>query len=166
MTNPASASAAPSSEEQSIVQRVVSGDRTAFELLMRRHNRRLYRLARAMLRCDADAEDALQEGRLTATVQTYALACESVAYPLRAPAILGSLPRGTHSRRVGNWRDAASLCCARTLATTFRRVGHDPRVARLLKGCVDLQESVMYNIVWLVGAVVIVLFVLGYVGLR
>jgi hypothetical protein len=31
---------------------------------------------------------------------------------------------------------------------------------------VELKESVMYNIVWLVGAVVIVLFVLGYVGLR
>ncbi|MGF6603981.1 hypothetical protein P3T23_009240, partial [Paraburkholderia sp. GAS448] len=28
------------------------------------------------------------------------------------------------------------------------------------------KERVMYNIVWLVGAVVIVLFVLGYVGLR
>jgi hypothetical protein len=35
-----------------------------------------------------------------------------------------------------------------------------------VKGGVELKESVMYNIVWLVGAVVIVLFVLGYVGLR
>ncbi|MGF6755859.1 hypothetical protein P3T16_003265 [Paraburkholderia sp. GAS42] len=30
----------------------------------------------------------------------------------------------------------------------------------------EFKERVMYNIVWLVGAVVIVLFVLGYVGLR
>jgi small-conductance mechanosensitive channel len=30
----------------------------------------------------------------------------------------------------------------------------------------ELKEHIMYNIVWLVGAVVIVLFVLGYFGLR
>jgi len=30
----------------------------------------------------------------------------------------------------------------------------------------ELKESVMYNIVWLVGAVVIVLAVLGFFGLR
>jgi hypothetical protein len=31
---------------------------------------------------------------------------------------------------------------------------------------VELEESVMNNIIWLVGAVVIVLFVLGYFGFR
>lgn len=67
MTNPAAASAEPDAEdEQSNAQRVVAGDRTAFELLMRRHNRRLYRLARATLRRDADSEDALQEAHLSA----------------------------------------------------------------------------------------------------
>nr|WP_206958408.1 RNA polymerase sigma factor [Trinickia acidisoli] len=49
-----------------IVRRIVEGDLSAFELLMRRHNRRLYRLARATLRNDADAEDALQEAYLKA----------------------------------------------------------------------------------------------------
>ena len=44
-------------------------------------------------------------------------------------------------------------------------LGRDPRVARLLTGGVEFKESIMYNI-WLVGAVVIVLFVLGYVGFR
>ncbi|MGF6753648.1 RNA polymerase sigma factor [Paraburkholderia sp. GAS42] len=53
-------------DELSIVARVVAGDRSAFELLMRRHNRRLYRLARATLRNDAEAEDALQEAYLSA----------------------------------------------------------------------------------------------------
>ncbi|CAG9268125.1 RNA polymerase sigma factor [Paraburkholderia unamae] len=49
-----------------IVRRVVAGDLRAFEELMRHHNRRLYRLARATLRNDADAEDALQEAYLQA----------------------------------------------------------------------------------------------------
>lgn len=52
--------------EQILVQRIVAGDRQAFEQLMRRHNRRLFRLARATLRNDADAEDALQEAYLAA----------------------------------------------------------------------------------------------------
>jgi RNA polymerase sigma-70 factor (ECF subfamily) len=49
-----------------IVRRIVAGDLAAFELLMRRHNRRLYRLARATLRNDAEAEDALQDAYLKA----------------------------------------------------------------------------------------------------
>jgi RNA polymerase sigma-70 factor (ECF subfamily) len=53
-------------DDLSIARRVVAGDRAAFELLMRRHNRRLYRLARATLRNDAEAEDALQDAYLHA----------------------------------------------------------------------------------------------------
>ncbi|MDR6391215.1 RNA polymerase sigma factor [Paraburkholderia phenoliruptrix] len=53
-------------DDLALVQRIVAGDRAAFELLMRRHNRRLYRLARATLRDDAEAEDALQDAYLHA----------------------------------------------------------------------------------------------------
>jgi RNA polymerase sigma factor (sigma-70 family) len=53
-------------EDRALACRVAAGDRRAFELLMRRHNRRLYRLARATLRDGAEAEDALQEAYLTA----------------------------------------------------------------------------------------------------
>jgi RNA polymerase sigma-70 factor (ECF subfamily) len=45
---------------------IAQGDFDAFERLMRRHNRRLFRLARASLRDDAEAEDALQEAYLQA----------------------------------------------------------------------------------------------------
>lgn len=41
-------------------RRIASGDQLAFEALMRKHNRMLYRTARAILKDDADAEDALQ----------------------------------------------------------------------------------------------------------
>jgi RNA polymerase sigma-70 factor, ECF subfamily len=53
-------------DDASLAARVQAGDPAAFELLMRRHNRRLYRLARSMLRDAADAEDALQEAYLAA----------------------------------------------------------------------------------------------------
>ncbi|MEO8157140.1 MAG: RNA polymerase sigma factor [Betaproteobacteria bacterium] len=41
-------------------RRIAAGDERVFEGLMRKHNRMLYRVARAILRNDADAEDALQ----------------------------------------------------------------------------------------------------------
>ena len=47
-------------------RRIAAGDTAAFERLMRRYNRRLYRLARATLRNDADAQDALQDAYLAA----------------------------------------------------------------------------------------------------
>src|SRR3954463_11386321 len=52
--------------EQTHVRRAVEGDAAAFEAIMRQHNRRLYRLARATLKNDAEAEDALQEAYLRA----------------------------------------------------------------------------------------------------
>ena len=43
-----------------VSRRIAAGDDVAFEALMRKHNRMLYRVARAILRDDAEAEDALQ----------------------------------------------------------------------------------------------------------
>ena len=49
-----------------LVERIRGGDMRAMETLMRRHNRVLYRTARAILRDDAEAEDAVQEAYLQA----------------------------------------------------------------------------------------------------
>lgn len=49
-----------------IVHRIAAGDTAAFELLMRRYNRPLYRTARSILRDDAEAEDTVQEAYLLA----------------------------------------------------------------------------------------------------
>lgn len=57
---------AAADDELALVERIIAGERPAFEILMRRHNRRLFRLARATLRNDADAEDALQEAYIAA----------------------------------------------------------------------------------------------------
>ena len=67
MTNPDGALPSPAAaDDTAIVRRVLAGDKAAFEHLMRRYNRRLYRLARAVLRNDEEAEDALQEAYLSA----------------------------------------------------------------------------------------------------
>ena len=67
MANPGlNRSAAVAEDDASLVRRVLTGDRTAFALLMRRFNRMLYRVARAIVADDAEAEDALQEAYLHA----------------------------------------------------------------------------------------------------
>ena len=53
-------------DDHALVARIVGGDAAAFEIVMRRHNGALFRTARAILRDDADAEDALQEAYLAA----------------------------------------------------------------------------------------------------
>ena len=52
--------------DAALAHSVSNGDTGAFELLMRRYNRRLYRLARAALHDDAEAKDALQDAYLNA----------------------------------------------------------------------------------------------------
>jgi len=48
------------------VTRARRGDSLAFELVMRRHNRRLFRIARGLVWDDAEAEDVLQGGYVRA----------------------------------------------------------------------------------------------------
>src|SRR5687767_5124408 len=62
------AAVAPSERptDTELIARILSGDRRAMETLMRLHNRTLFRTARAILRDDAEAEDAVQEAYLQA----------------------------------------------------------------------------------------------------
>jgi RNA polymerase sigma-70 factor (ECF subfamily) len=49
-----------------LVRRVVAGDRAMFELLMRRHNPRVYHAIRSILRDESEIEDAMQQTYLLA----------------------------------------------------------------------------------------------------
>jgi RNA polymerase sigma-70 factor (ECF subfamily) len=52
--------------DEQVVTRVLAGETALYELLMRRHNQRLYRIARAILRDDAEAEDVMQDAYVRA----------------------------------------------------------------------------------------------------
>jgi RNA polymerase sigma-70 factor (ECF subfamily) len=52
--------------DEAIVQRVLSGERALYEILVRRHNQRLYRAARAILRNESEVEDVMQEAYVQA----------------------------------------------------------------------------------------------------
>lgn len=52
--------------DKQIFEQVLQGEAHLFELIMRRHNRRLYRIARGILKDDAESEDVLQESYIRA----------------------------------------------------------------------------------------------------
>jgi len=53
-------------KESELLRLVREKDEQTIRIIIKRHNRRLYRIARGILRDDADAEDAVQEGYLKA----------------------------------------------------------------------------------------------------
>ena len=54
------------SDDAELVRRALARDDTAFRIIMERHNRRLYRIARGILRNDTEAEDVVQEAYVSA----------------------------------------------------------------------------------------------------
>ena len=64
-TAEAATSQEPLSDEE-VVVRVLAGETGMFEVVMRRHNQRLYSVARAILRNDGEAEDVMQDAYVRA----------------------------------------------------------------------------------------------------
>jgi RNA polymerase sigma-70 factor (ECF subfamily) len=62
----ASQAPAPTLTDEEIVARVRAGEPELFALLMRRHNARVYRAARAIVRDDGEAEDVMQDAYVRA----------------------------------------------------------------------------------------------------
>jgi RNA polymerase sigma-70 factor (ECF subfamily) len=56
----------PALSDTEIVARVRAGDSALFELLMRRHNQRVYRVVRAVVKEEADVEDVMQQTYINA----------------------------------------------------------------------------------------------------
>ena len=57
---------AASSDDAELVRRALARDGAAFRTITERYNRRLYRIARGILRDDSEAEDAVQEAYVSA----------------------------------------------------------------------------------------------------
>jgi RNA polymerase sigma-70 factor, ECF subfamily len=57
---------AAASDDTELVRRALARDATAFRTIMERYNRRLYRIARGILRNDSEAEDVVQESYVSA----------------------------------------------------------------------------------------------------
>jgi RNA polymerase sigma-70 factor (ECF subfamily) len=138
----------PALPDRDLVARVRAGDAAAFELIMRRHNRRLFRLARSILRNDFEAEDVVQ----ATYVQAYAKLDEFVG-PHGFPAWLGRIAINEALGRLRGWGRVVALedyVGERAEDATIRRIDTmttqhpDPEhlagnaeLRRLLEGAID-----------------------------
>jgi RNA polymerase sigma-70 factor (ECF subfamily) len=93
--------APPSLTDEEVVDRVRSGELALFEVLMRRHNQRLFRAVRSILRDDSDVEDVLQD--------TYLAAYRSLAGFERRAAFSTWLTRIAMNRALDRRRHRARL---------------------------------------------------------
>jgi RNA polymerase sigma-70 factor, ECF subfamily len=63
---PAAGAAPAGLSDAEVVRRVLGGEAALFEVLMRRHNQRVFRAIRSVLRGDHESEDAMQQAWLNA----------------------------------------------------------------------------------------------------
>ncbi len=66
MPVPAELISSPTLTDADVVRRVVGGETALFEVLMRRHDQRVYRAVRGILRDEDEVEDAMQQAWLQA----------------------------------------------------------------------------------------------------
>jgi RNA polymerase sigma-70 factor (ECF subfamily) len=92
-----------------LATRARGGDDAAFELIMRRHNRRLFRLARSLVGRDHEAEDVLQEAYLRAYARLGDLAS--------GEALAAWLARIVANEALGRLRAAARVVSLEDLRT-------------------------------------------------
>jgi RNA polymerase sigma-70 factor (ECF subfamily) len=74
---PAPASALEALSDEEVVRRVRRGETALFGIVMRRYNQRLYRVTRALVRDDAEAEDVLQQAYVNAYTHLHQFAGEA-----------------------------------------------------------------------------------------
>ena len=64
-------------DDEALVRQALTRDAAAFRAIMQRHNRRLYRIARSILRNESEAEDAVQETYIKAFTHLHSFRAES-----------------------------------------------------------------------------------------
>jgi RNA polymerase sigma-70 factor, ECF subfamily len=89
--------------DEEIIDRVRAGETALYEIVIRRYNQRLYRVARSILRNGADAEDVMQEAYVRAYQHLDQFAGEAkFATWLTKIAVHEALGRARHWGRNGN----------------------------------------------------------------
>jgi RNA polymerase sigma-70 factor, ECF subfamily len=95
--------------DEEIARRIVSGERELFELLMRRHNQRLFRIARGVVDSDLEAEDVLQDAWVRAFEHLAEFRSEAkLTTWLSKIALYEALARKRRARRFVGLASAAS----------------------------------------------------------
>jgi len=92
--------------DEEVVERVLAGDTALYEVVMRRYNTRLYRVARAILKNDGEAEDVMQDAYVRAFQYLGQFAgCSKFSTWLTRIAVHEALARAHKAKRFEEWDD-------------------------------------------------------------
>jgi RNA polymerase sigma-70 factor (ECF subfamily) len=122
-----------------VVRRVREGETGLFEILMRRYNQRLYRVARAILKDDGEAEDVMQQAYVNAYVHLDQFA-ERASFStwLTKIAVYEALAR---SRRRGGAQPHTDFESGEDAMTHIKESGPDPEHQAFATELRSLLES-------------------------
>ena len=137
--------------DEDVVKRVLGGETALYEILMRRYNQRLYRVARSILRNDGDAEDVMQEAYVRAYEHLNQFAGQArFSTWLTKIAVYEALGR---LRRQGRMENLDSVMARVTSDTRDpERQAYDHELRIVLEGAIDsLPET--YRLVFMLRAV-------------
>ena len=160
MTALKQASISHAESDAGLAARCRDGDRAAMRVLMKRHNRALYRTARAILRDDAEAEDAVQEAWLRAfkSLDTFREESALATWLIRIAANEALMKRRKAVRRAEIFPiDAAAIDETAVEEATMPEDGPERsalrgEILRFLEGRIDALPD-MYRSVFMLRAV-------------
>lgn len=133
---------ASESEEAFLVSRARQGDAEAIRQIIRTHNQRLYRLVRAVLRNNADAEDVLQEAYLHAFARIDCFAGEaSLSTWLSRIALNAALMRLRAQKRLKRAAPPEALAQAEIIPFPHAASSADPERLMAQRQLLQLVEQ-------------------------
>jgi RNA polymerase sigma-70 factor (ECF subfamily) len=144
--------------DEDVVKRVLGGETALYEILMRRYNQRLYRVARSILRNDGDAEDVMQEAYVRAYEHLNQFAGQAKfstwLTKIAVYEALGRLRRQGRTENLDSVLDSDRHVMARMTSDTRdpERQAYDHELRIVLEGAIDsLPET--YRLVFMLRAV-------------
>ena len=134
----------PMTDEQ-VIARVRAGETELFEIVMRRYNRRLYRVSRAILHDEAEAEDVMQQAYVNAYLHLDQFEDRaSFATWLTKIAVYEALARTRRRSRFQPASPAMDVDEYEDTMSTLRTTGTNPErqaiageIGRLLESAID-----------------------------
>jgi RNA polymerase sigma-70 factor (ECF subfamily) len=144
--------------DDEVVGRVRAGETALYEILIRRYNRRLSRVARSILRNDADADDVMQEAYVRAYEHLHQFAGEAKfstwLTKIAVYEALGRLRRGVRTDGLDSVSDGDLYIRARATLRTpdpeRQAYGHELRL--VLERAIDALPEI-YRLVFVLRAV-------------
>jgi RNA polymerase sigma-70 factor (ECF subfamily) len=144
--------------DEDVVKRVLAGETALYEILMRRYNQRLYRVARSILRNDVDAEDVMQEAYVRAYQHLNQFAVEAKfstwLTKIAVYEALGRLRRQGRTENLDSVLDSDRHVMARMTSDTRdpERQAYDHELRVVLEGAVDSLPEI-YRMVFVLRSV-------------